>query len=420
MAFEIFPWGAMRRPKGERDVEQTLRDIKDCGFTGSCFIEPRDIPLCREIGLDPNTFIFTEQKAKPGDNVFCVSTDGRLNATLLIRDKSITKEELQAQVRSALSELDEKKSKVYIVDEPGAESYERIRWFADAIKEVRPDCDAYINLFPNYAICGKPDMSQLEADTYEEYLDRYCKIFPDVPMSVDNYEIIIGMDNQNKGDQFRYYLNLIQCREACDKYGLELHYVVNSNQLRDFLTPPTMNNLMLQAFTVLAAGARSLAWYMYFNWGGYFFAPVDDNGDEDIRTPVWYLLREVNRRALSMGNALYGMEYKGMYFSDTLGLPRSKNVSECSEIKSFSSDLPCMVGMYEDNGEPVAIVVNMSLERSTRFDISFGENRNVVWSTEYNKFTKPGCTLENSDGNVVRQSPMWLAAGEAVIIREKK
>ena len=157
-----------------------------------------------------------------------------------------------------------------------------MRWFADAVREARPDLDLYINLFPNYAVCGKPDMSQLEADTYEEYLDRYCQALPDIPLSVDNYEIIMGMDNQNKGDQFRYYLNLIQCREACDKYGVELHYVVNSNQLRPFLTLPTMDNLMLQAFTVLASGARSLSWFTYFGRNDYCFAPVDDNGERDF------------------------------------------------------------------------------------------------------------------------------------------
>ena len=421
MSFEIFPWGAMRRHKGERDIEKSLRDMKDCGFTGSNFIEPKDIPICREVGLDPIVFIYTDREAPEGINEFWASSDGRLNATRLIHEREITKEQLQSEVKKGLSELDGGHAKVYIVDEPGTTSYQRMRWFADAVKEERPDLDLYINLFPNYAVCGKPDMSQLEADTYEEYLDKYCQALPDIPLSVDNYEIIMGMDNQNKGDQFRYYLNLIQCREACDKHGVELHYVVNSNQLRPFLTLPTMDNLMLQAFTVLAAGARSLSWFTYFGRNDYCFAPVDDNGERDIRTPVWYLVKEVNRRALSMGNELYDMDYKGMYFSDTLGLPRAKNVTECEAIKSFSSDLPCMVGMYEDNGEAVALVVNMSLEHSTKFDISFGDEKNVVWSTEENEYIEPLVHVGVGHPEPrFRTSPMWLAPGDAVVIRGKK
>ena len=122
-----------------------------------------------------------------------------------------------------------------------------------------------------------------------------------------------------------------------------------------------------------------------------------------------------------MGNELYDMDYKGMYFSDTLGLPRAKNVTECGAIKSFSSDLPCMVGMYEDNGEPVAIVVNMSLEHSTRLDISFGDGENVVWSTEEDRYIKPLVELGIGYPEPrYKVSPMWLAPGEAMIVRAKK
>ena len=416
MAFEIFPWGGMRRKNGVRDVEQTLRDMKDCGFTASCFIEPKDIPLCREIGLDPITFIYTDRVAPEGTHEFWASSDGKLNATLLIKQKDITKQQLQSEVKRALSALDEGHCKVYIVDEPGRGSFERIRWFADAVKEARPDLALYVNLFPNYAVCGQPDMSQLETQTYEEYLDAYCRMLPDIPLSVDNYEIIMSMDNQRIEQQRGYYLNLIQCREACDKYGVELHYVVNSNQLRTYLTIPTMPNLMLQAFTVLAAGARCLSWFLYFS-RGYCYPAVDDTGEEDIRTPIWYLIKEVNRRALSMGNELYRMHFRGMYFSDTLGIPRAESVDVCEKIRSFHSDLPCMIGMYEDDGEPVAIVVNMSLEHSTRFDISFGNCDNVVYNTEHDRYLKP---VLQGKVDPTDLSPMWLAPGDAVIIRAKK
>ena len=89
MSFEIFPWGAMRRHKGERDIEKSLRDIKDCGFTGSCFIEPKDAELCREIGLDPIVFIYRDEKAPEGINEFWASSDGRLNATSLIKERYV-------------------------------------------------------------------------------------------------------------------------------------------------------------------------------------------------------------------------------------------------------------------------------------------------------------------------------------------
>lgn len=421
MSFEIFPWGAMRRHSGVRNVEQSLRDIKDCGFTASCFLEPKDVPLCRSLGLDPISFLFTDRPAPAGTSEFRESTEGKLNATVLAYDKSMTREIIEAEIKAALAQLDEGHCKVYLVDEPGAESYQRIRYMADTVKKYRPDLDLYVNLFPNYAMCGKPEMSQLEADTYEKYLDRYGAMFPDIPLSVDNYQIIMGMDNQNPKSEHSYYLNLIQCREVCEKYGMPLHYVVNSNQLRTFLTLPTMSNLMLQAFTVLAAGARSLAWFTYFGRADYCYSPVDDNGSEDIRTPVWYLLREVNRRALSMGNELFKMQYKGMFFKDAMGLPRAKSIEECERIRSFTADKNCLVGLYEDEGDPVVVVVNMSLEHSTTFDISLGEGTLLWWSTEHNKYTEPLTKTGGlAPGATSASSPMWLAPGDAAILRLKK
>lgn len=428
MPFEIFPWVAMRRHKGERNIAEALRDIKDCNFTASCFIEAKDIALCREIGLDPIVYPF--RSAKPDelhDSDFAIDTyfkssDGRPSISPLVREKGATAEQIDAAVKDALTEMPEGKLKLYVVDEPGASAFERIRVMVDSAKKYRPDLTYHICLFPNYAMCGKPDMSQLECDTYDEYLDRYCALLgKDVPLCVDNYDIIIGMDNQKDGHLKRYLLNLVQCREACDKHGVELHYIVNSNQLRTFTTIPTMSNLMLQAFTVIAAGSRALSWFTYFGRGYYCYAPVNDNGDKDIRTPVWYMLKEVNRRALSMGNHLYDMEFKGIYFSDTMGISRAKHISECPEIKSFSSDLPCMIGMYEDKGEPVAIVVNTSLEHSTRMDISFGDEEILTYSTECEEYTPPlvtvGRRLPGADGCL---APIWLAPGDAVIVRSKK
>ena len=422
MAFQIFPWGAMRRHSGQRDVEKSLNDIKDCGFTASCFIEAKDIPLCKKAGLHPIVYPFRKGKHEGSGSIdtFFMSSDGRVCISYLLKDKNVTPEMIDEAVKEALEEIPAEPLTLYIVDEPGATAYPRIRAMVDSIKKYRPDVDMHINLFPNYAMCGKPEMSQLECDSYDEYIEKYCEILGDCPLSVDSYDIIIGMDNQQRINEMRYYLNLIQCREACDKYGVELHFIVNSNQLRTFTTIPTMNNLMLQAFTVIAAGARSLAWFTYFGRADYCYAPVDDNGDEDIRTPVWYLLREVNRRTLSMGNELYKMKYTGMYFSDPSISTRAKSVSDCPAIKAFNSDLPCMIGVFDDGGDAVVMIVNMSLEHSTRFDIDLGGEL-LWWSTEYDKYIKPLTTVgHNLPGSATKTSPMWLAPGDAIVVRVTK
>ena len=119
MPFEIFPWVAMRRHKGERNIAEALRDIKDCNFTASCFIEAKDVALCREIGLDPIVYPF--RSAKPDelhDSDFAIDTyfkssDGRPSISPLVREKGATAEQIDAAVKDALTEMPEGKLKLY-------------------------------------------------------------------------------------------------------------------------------------------------------------------------------------------------------------------------------------------------------------------------------------------------------------------
>jgi len=415
MAFDIFPWGPMKRKTGTRDVRQNLMDMKDCGFTASCFIEPKDIPVCREVGLNPITFLFdTPDSFEVPENQweFNMSTEGLPNITRLVQDKTATPEIIEKAMEQALSQVPEGPARVYIVDEPGASWMPRSNQMVEYVRKHRPELTPYINLFPNYAVCGAPDLSQLETDTFEEYLDAFCRIVPGMPISIDNYIVLASKEFRTPGGETIFYQNYIQVREACDKYGVEFHHIICSNQLRNYQPIPTFNNLLLQAMTSLAAGARSIAWYTYFGRAGYLWAPVDDNTDEDVRTPTWYLVREVNRRIQSLGSELSAMRYEGLYFTHPGDLKRAKNISECAPITRFVSDERCVIGLYRDGDEPVVFVVNGSLDHSTRIEAEIQGETPRVWSVEQGKYRAPILKTPYAD-----PSPMWLAPGEAVILR---
>jgi len=291
MAFDIFPWGPMKRKTGTRDVRQNLMDMKDCGFTASRFIEPKDIPACREVGLNPITFLFdTPDSFEVPENQweFNMSTEGLPNITRLVQDKTATPEIIEKAMEQALSQVPEGPARVYIVDEPGASWMPRSNQMVEYVRKHRPELTPYINLFPNYAVCGAPDLSQLETDTFEEYLDAFCRIVPGMPISIDNYIVLASKEFRTPGGETIFYQNYIQVREACDKYGVEFHHIICSNQLRNYQPIPTFNNLLLQAMTSLAAGARSIAWYTYFGRAGYLWAPVDDNTDDGSAKAHWY------------------------------------------------------------------------------------------------------------------------------------
>lgn len=406
----------MKRRTGTRDVRQNLMDIKECGFTASCFLEPKDIPICREVGLNPITFLFdtpdvVEIPEKQAE--FCVSTDGLPSITRLVQDKTATPEIIEKAMEQALSQVPEGPARVYIVDEPGASWMPRANQMVEYVRKHRPDLTPYINLFPNYAVCGAPDLSQLETETFEEYLDTFCRVIPGMPVSIDNYMVLASKEFRNPAGETTFYQNYVQVREACDKYGVDFHHIICSNQLRNFQPIPTFSNLLIQAMTSLAAGARSVAWYTYFGRAGYLWAPVDDNTDEDVRTSTWYLLREVNRRLQSMGSVLADMRYEGMYFTHPGDIQRARSISECASITKFQSDERCVVGLYWDGDEPVVIVVNGNLERSTRIEVEIQGEKPQVWNVERGKFRAPILKTPFAD-----PSPMWLAPGDAVILRK--
>ena len=397
--FILFPWGMISR-EGEK-AKKLLEGIKECGFNASCFVPEAEFDKCRELGLE---IYYTPDKEHCAER----STDHEK----LLTDPNATDDEIRAAMYKLLENIPADVRSIYLTDEPGATRFHKLGVMTECVREKAPWVEAYINLFPNYAVCGAPNISQLEADTYEEYLERFASEANPDAISIDNYRIIISDNFHVKGGRENYFNNMLQVREVCDKYGIPFQFIANCNQLRDWLTIPTHGNLALQGFTALAAGARVISWFLYFGRGGYLYAPIDDTTDEDIRTPTWYILQEINRRILPLGEALFDMEYKGMYFTNTEGLKGARPVSECPAIKDFSSDEDCMIGHYVDkDGRDVIMVANCNPERSTKISVDLGGEL-LSYSTERLGWFKP--LLTNKGG---KTSPMWLEPGCGILLK---
>lgn len=398
--FILFPWGIINR-KGER-AERFLESIKDCGFNASCFVPESEFETCRRLGLE----IYGTVDKNHG-------ADSELDIKELLSDPAITEADIRAAMHKALAGLPEDVRSVYLTDEPGAALYPKLKTLVECVHEEAPWAEAYLNLFPNYAVCGAPNLSQLETETYEEYIERFAaEVKPDA-VSVDNYQVLISDNFTIEGGRESYFNNMLQARAVCDKYNLPFQFIACCNQLRYWQTIPTFGNLALQGYTALAAGARFFSWFLYYSCGYYFYAPVDDLTGEDIITPNWYTLREINRRILPLGELLFDMEYKGMYFSKTDGLTGALPISECSAVSEFSSDEECMIGHYADcDGKDVILVANCTPCKSIRVNIRLGDKKLQSYSTE---------RLEWLDiarvNNEEQESPVWLEPGCGILLR---
>src|SRR5205814_5722787 len=126
---------------------------------------------------------------------------------------------------------------------------------------------AYINLFQDYATLGAPDISQLGTSNYSEYLERFVSEVKPQVLSYDNYSIQYSDDLKKADVGASYFRNLLEVRRIGKKYRLPCLQIVASNQLRRGHTIPSPANLLLQAYTTLAAGYRGVTWYTYSSRG---------------------------------------------------------------------------------------------------------------------------------------------------------
>jgi len=296
--FPILPWDALhgfRKPSV--DHEQGLQSIAECGFNMAGFVLRQDLPECERLGLKAIMFPDVE------------------NGGAWTREwRNWSDEQIDANVKMLVEQGGESEAVIgyYIMDEPGARDFAGLAKAVAAVRKYAPGKLAYINLFPNYATVGAPDTSQLGTATYREYLERFvAEVRPQV-LSWDNYMTQVSADMVEPKATARYYQNLLDVRDVAMQNGLPFWQIVSSNQIRPHTTVPSPANMLLQAYTTLAAGGSSVSWYKYYATG-YGYAPIDAEGN---RTVTWQYLRMVNEQLQIIGPMMNSLQSTGVYFTE--------------------------------------------------------------------------------------------------------
>jgi hypothetical protein len=247
------------------------------------------------------------------------------------------------------------------------------------VKKYAPGKLAYINLFPSYSTIDAAK-SELETDTYEEYLERYVQEVKPQLISYDNYLIIHTDDMQKASSPGIYFRNLLQVRKVAQKNRLPYWNICCGNQIRPLTTIPSPANLSLQAYTTLAAGFRGICWYKFFHHSEgtvvYKYASFDSAGN---KTSTYLALQMVNRQLQALGPIVNRLESTAVLFSSPPpyeSLPVMpgrivKSVRTTTSPRGFANNSPAvMVGEFKDSsGADYAMIVNLSLERSIHFDL---------------------------------------------------
>jgi hypothetical protein len=390
--FPILPWDPYHGwgpPPIERG-KNGLESVAACNFNMAGFVLPKDLPLCRKLGL----------------GAIMLTTDPAFtNVQYIYEWKKLTDAQIDRRVKSAVEAAGSDPAIVgyFINDEPGVSDFPALAEAVAAVKKYAPGKLGYINLFPNYATLGAPDTSQLGTSSYSDYLERFvAEVHPQL-LSYDNYMVQYSMDLRDRDAAAKYFANLLEVRRVALEHHLPYLNIVASCQLQKGKAIPSPDNLLLQACTTLAAGYRGVTWYTYFG-DFYPYAPLAKSGE---KTPTWASLQEVNRQVATLAQVMSRLTSTGVYF--TAPAP-AENLPLLPGrlIESVACSSPIMVGEFQhQNGDRYAMIVNLSLEKSAEITL------------KTNPLERTIRIVSAADGSVSPfdgKAGMWLTAGQGVLL----
>ena len=390
--FPILPWDQYHgwtAPFIERTTNG-LDSIAACNFNFAGFVQPRDLGFCHHLGLG---------------GILLAEPSLFTNKTFYREWRKLSGEQIEQRVRQIIKAggHDSSIKGYFIMDEPSVLDFPALGQAVAAVKKYAPGKFAYINLYPDYAVAGATNLSQLGTSNYTEYLERFVREVQPQFLSYDNYKVELSQDLQDTNGAANYFRNLLAVRRAALENHLPYLNIVSANQLRPYTTIPSPANLAFQAYTTLAAGYRGVGWFTYYA-RNYHYAAVDAAGQ---KTPTWYRLQEINREIAALAPVMSRLHSSGVFFTSSAAgtnLPALPG----KLIASVNCSTPLLIGEFADDmGKAYAMVVNLSLEKSAKFMLKtvspYGGIRIIS-------------TTENSGIPYDQKAGQWLVAGEGVLL----
>jgi len=371
------------------DHKKGLQGMAECNLNVADAADPQDYSLCEKLGL---SVVVSEGPHLLGGDWLKLSDT-----------------EIDEYIKNMVKKAGRSKSIIgyHICDEPSALAFPALAKAVAAVKKYAPGKLATINLYPNYATIWQMDQikSQLGTKTYTEYLEKFVNEVKPQVMSYDNYMVEMSIDLQNKEKAANYYTNLVEVRRIALKNNIPFWNVVSSNQIRPYTTIPSPANLAFQAYTSLAAGAGGIRWYTYHGQA-YGYNPLDK---EENKTLTWRYLQEVNRQLSILGPIIKKLTSTGVYFTSPAP-EASLPLLPGKWVEKVDTDVPMMIGEFvSSKGIKYVMVVNLSLEKSAKFDLKTKIDQEKIWTVSVGENGK----LDQAS----HKNGIWLTAGQGVLIK---
>lgn len=185
-----------------------------------------------------------------------------------------------------------------LADEPSAARFPSLAELVRRLRGADADHIAYINLLPSYATA-----SQLGAADYRTYIASFADTVQPGVLSFDHYPIVRGRSGR---DTLRddYYANIEIVADTARRRSMPFWGFCLAVPHGSY-PPPTEGHLRLQAFTLLAYGARALQFFTYWTptaTGTEFGDALI--GAEGNRTGTYEMVRRLSREIKTLAPTL--------------------------------------------------------------------------------------------------------------------
>ena len=261
-------------------------------------------------------------------------------------------------------------------DEPDAGIFPRLSKMRELYLEKDPVHEPLINLFPSYA-----NNEQLGADGFQDYLDKFISIVKPSIVSYDNYALLadsIASPEVKEQREEVYFNDLKIVGETSRKAGIPFwNFILCAGvncENKEYLRVPNRAEILWQANTTLAYGARGVCWFCCWTpkvatMPGalaldeeYFGGMINGDG---TKNPMYDYLKEENAFLRKNGRKLVDWDCV-----DTARYKNGKKVNGNSpEAAPTGKDFDLVIGTYMKGDDRCLVIANASYKKTAEFSL---------------------------------------------------
>ena len=241
-------------------------------------------------------------------------------------------------------------------DEPHTSRFALINEFEQAYRKALPGQFLFNNLFPDGAF-----KSQMGADSYKEYVDRWAETVQSDYISLDHYPFYCSSLFNRIG--FRIALNTYDCvGAACRRTGRDywIYTQTQGNWFAHMYLRVTFQQVKWQVYAALCYGARSVIQVAYTPvWGNDAYGMIDRQGR---LTEQYLYAKRINAEVQKLSPVLWPYRNLGVLCAEaaaenpdfSLAVRQQKKSSAAQgfsgipEVRRVRSESTALVGFFEN------------------------------------------------------------------------